>query len=169
MVYGRHREPIRPDRSHPSRTDHDLCRAQGPKVRRLSAGGSRIRTLGLPSTVSSVHPGARHVPRFAECAEANNRQYAEAWGGFHMRQSRPRAQDRLRRLEHLAASLFDLRPARLGALLARRWRRRFLLWHLLSASRRMRRSTAGYDPYSSSVASLAPSTSAASLAQTSCG
>jgi hypothetical protein len=48
----------------------------------------------------------------------------------------------------------------------RPWRRRFLLWHLLSASRRMRRSTVGYDPYSSSVASLASSTSAASLAQT---
>ena len=41
---------------------------------------------------------------------------------------------------------------------SRRWRQ--LLWHLLSASRRMRRSTAGYDPYSSFVASLAPSTSA---------
>jgi hypothetical protein len=60
--------------------------------------------------------------------------------------------------------------ARLGAaLLARRRRRRFLPWRLLSAGRRMRRSTAGYVPYSSFVASLAPSTSAASLAQTSCG
>jgi hypothetical protein len=37
---------IRPDRSHPSRTDHDLCRAQGPKVRGLSAGGRWIRTIG---------------------------------------------------------------------------------------------------------------------------
>jgi hypothetical protein len=38
----------------------------------------------------------------------------------------------------------------------RRWRRRFLLWHLLSAGRRMRRSTAGYDRYSSLAPSKSP-------------
>src|ERR1700680_1968122 len=32
---------------------------EGQVRKRLSAGGRRIRTLGPPSTVSSLHPGAR--------------------------------------------------------------------------------------------------------------
>src|SRR5580704_8543985 len=36
-----------------------------PAPYHLSAGGSRIRTLGPPSTVSSVHPGARDATHAA--------------------------------------------------------------------------------------------------------
>ena len=37
--------------------------SQEPMVRRLTAGGNRIRTLGSPPKVSSVHPRARRDPR----------------------------------------------------------------------------------------------------------
>jgi hypothetical protein len=86
-----------------------------------------------PSTVSSVHPGARHDPRFAERVDANDRQYAEAWGGFHMRQSRSRSRDRLRRLRTSGGVPVRSPPGSARRAPRAAGRRRFLQWHFLSS------------------------------------
>jgi hypothetical protein len=59
-------------------------------VRRLSGGGSRIRTLGSPPKVNSVHPGARRDPRRHREARNANRSRRRArraicGGSFHSR------------------------------------------------------------------------------------
>jgi hypothetical protein len=90
----------------------------GWKFARLSAGGSRIRTLGPPSTVSSLHPRARHDPRrhrearnadsFVSTSSPCDLQHA--WGAFHMDRalSSRSASDGF---EHLAASFSPSRAS----------------------------------------------------------
>src|ERR1700719_1296653 len=90
---------------------------RGSQVRkRLAGGGSEIRTLGPPSTVSSLHPGARDttqgtIVKVRNADPVASTELAERFvagpGRLSHGQCRPRARDWLRTASSISQRSFS--------------------------------------------------------------